>query len=170
MSENAGQSTQLAFTEFATQNNTDIMSIYNASDATDPATLIGEYSGVNSPGTIAATLTNTSGCLTIVFTSNGAITSTGWLAFISCIDPPAECQTIVAQLASASPTFNDEGVILVCIGEEISLSGSGQFSEAGGGVGAAYQWEIGDGTTVSGQTVTFSFDEPGVYILSLIHI
>ena len=165
--ENAGQSTQLAFTEFATQNNTDIMSIYNASDATDPATLIAEYSGVNSPGTIAATLTNTSGCLTIVFTSNGAITSTGWLAFISCIDPPAECQTIVAQLASASPTFNDEGVILVCIGEEITLNGSGQFSEAGGGVGAAYQWEIGDGTTVSGQTVTFSFDEPGVYIANL---
>jgi subtilisin-like proprotein convertase family protein len=165
--ENTGQSTQLAFTEFATQNNTDIMSIYNASDATDPATLIGEYSGVNSPGTIAATLTNTSGCLTIVFTSNGAITSTGWLAFISCIDPPAECQTIVAQLDSASPTFNDEGVILVCIGEEISLSGSGQFSEAGGGVGAAYQWDIGDGTTVSGQTVTFSFDEPGVYIANL---
>ena len=165
--ENAGQSTQLAFTEFATQNNTDIMSIYNASDASDPTTLIGEYSGTNSPGTVAATLTNASGCLTIVFTSNGAISGAGWLAFISCIDPPAQCQTILSQLDTASPAFNAEGIILVCPGEEITLTGSGQFSEPGGGIGAAYQWDIGDGTTMGGQTVTFSFDVPGVYIANL---
>ena len=165
--ENPGQSTQLAFTEFATQNNADVMSIYNASDASDPTTLIGEYSGTNSPGTVAATLTNASGCLTIVFTSNGAISGAGWLAFISCIDPPAACQTILSQLDTASPAFNAEGIILVCPGEEITLTGSGQFSEPGGGIGAAYQWDIGDGTTISGQTVTFSFDVPGVYIANL---
>jgi gliding motility-associated-like protein len=165
--EGPGQSTQLVFSEFQTQNNTDVMSIYNASDASDPATLIGEFSGTNSPGTVAATLTNTSGCLTIVFTSNEFNTDLGWEAFISCINPPAECQTIVAQLDSASPAPNDEGIILVCQGESITLNGSGQFSEAGGGTGAAYQWDIGDGTTISGQSATFSFDAPGVYIANL---
>ena len=68
--ENEGQSTQLNFTEFATQNNADIMSIYNASDATDPATLIAEYSGTNGPTEpVIASLTNPTGCLTVVFTS-----------------------------------------------------------------------------------------------------
>ena len=166
--ENEGQSTQLNFTEFATQNNADIMSIYNASDASDPATLVGEYSGTNGPtDPVIASLTNPTGCLTIVFTSTGAITDFGWLAFISCVDPPAECQTIISQLDTASPVVDAEGVILVCPGEEITLTGSGQFSEPGGGVGAAYIWDIGDGTSISGQTVTFSFDEPGVYIANL---
>ena len=166
--ETDGQSTQLNFTEFATQNNADIMSIYNASDATDPATLIGEYSGTNGPTEpVIASLTNPTGCLTIVFTSTGAITDAGWLAFISCVDPPAECQDIIAQLDTTSPGVDSEDVILVCPGEEITLSGSGQFSEPGGGVGAAYIWDIGDGTSISGQTVTFSFDEPGVYIANL---
>ena len=165
--ESPGQSTQLVFSEFQTQNNTDVMSIYNASDASDPATLIGEFSGTNSPGTVAATLTNTSGCLTIVFTSNGFNTDIGWEAFISCINPPAACQTIVAQLDSASPAPDEQGIILVCQGEPVTLNGSGQFSEAGGGTGAAYQWDIGDGTTISGQSSTFSFDAPGVYIANL---
>ena len=166
--ETDGQSTQLNFTEFATQNNADIMSIYNASDATDPATLVGEYSGTNGPTEpVIASLTNPTGCLTVVFTSTGAITDAGWLAFISCVDPPAECQDIIAQLDSTSPGVDSEDVILVCPGEEITLSGSGQFSEPGGGVGAAYIWDIGDGTSISGQTVTFSFDEPGVYIANL---
>ena len=164
---NAGQIIQLDFTEFSTQNNADIMSIYNASDATDPATLIGEYSGSNSPGTVAATTTNASGCLTIVFTSNASISDSGWQANISCQTPPSECQTISAVLDSAFPEPDEDGYIQVCVGEEITLSGSGQFSEPGGGLGAAYQWETGDGSTMSGQTATFSLHEPGVYVANL---
>ena len=77
----------MQFTEFSTQNNTDVLTVYNAQDASDPTTIIGEFSGDNSPETIAATLTNTSGCLTLVFTSNGFQTDTGWLAFISVLIP-----------------------------------------------------------------------------------
>ena len=47
--------------------------------------------------------------------------------------------------------------------EPVTLSGSGQFSQAGGGTDFDYQWDIGDGTTISGQSATFSFDAP-VYI------
>ena len=166
--ENPGQSTQLIFSEFQTQNNADILSIYNAQNASDPTTLIGQYSGTTSPGTISATLTNISGCLTVVFTSNGLSTFSGWKAFISCIDPPAACQTIISELESSSPALDSEGIILVCPDEPITLNGIGQFSEPGGGIGAAYQWDIGDGSTlISGQSVTFSFDEPGVYIANL---
>ena len=41
-----GQSTQLQFTEFSTQNNTDVLTVYNAQDASDPTTIIGEFSGI----------------------------------------------------------------------------------------------------------------------------
>ncbi|MDA8572842.1 proprotein convertase P-domain-containing protein, partial [Flavobacteriaceae bacterium] len=165
-----GQVIQLDFTSFETQTNADILSIYNASDATDPATLIGDFSGFNtddSPGTIIATGTNPTGCLTIVFTSSPGASFSGWQANISCQDPPAECQTILSQLDTASPQPNEEGFILVCPGEEITLTGSGTFSEPGGGDGATYQWETGDGTVIDGQTATFSFDEPGVYVANL---
>ena len=161
------QSVQLSFTQFETQNNIDILTIYNADDATDPATILGEWSGTDSPGTVVPTLTNTSGCLTVVFTSNGSIIFPGWRANIQCIDPPAECQTIVSQLESSLPVPNAEDIIQVCVGEEITLTGSGQFSEPGGGVGAAYQWDLGDGRSISGQTATFSYDQPGFYIANL---
>ena len=41
-------------------------------------------------------------------------------------------------------------------GEEITLTGSAIFSEPGGGDGATYQWETGDGTVIDGQTATLS--------------
>ncbi|MGB0186030.1 MAG: T9SS type B sorting domain-containing protein, partial [Flavobacteriaceae bacterium] len=168
--ENPGQIIQLDFTSFSTQAGVDILSIYNADNADDPTTLLGEYSGTDSadsPGTVAATTTNTSGCLTFVFTSNAFGVSDGWQANISCQDPPTECQTILAQLDSAFPEPNADGYILVCPGEEITLTGSGTFSEPGGGDGATYQWETGDGTVIDGQTATFSYDTPGVYVANL---
>ena len=106
--------------------------IYNADNALDPTTILGEWSGTDSPGTVVPTLTNTSGCLTVVFTSNSSVNFPGWRANIQCVDPPAECQTIVSQLDSALPLPNAEDVIQVCVGEDITLTGSGQFSEPGG--------------------------------------
>ena len=161
------QSVQLSFTQFETQNNVDILTIYNADNALDPTTILGEWSGTDSPGTVVPTLTNTSGCLTVVFTSNSSVNFPGWRANIQCVDPPAECQTIVSQLDSALPLPNAEDVIQVCVGEDITLTGSGQFSEPGGGLGAAYQWDLGDGRSISGQTATFSYDQPGFYIANL---
>ena len=45
--------------------------------------------------------------MTIVFTSNGSVNFPGWRANIQCIDPPAECQTIVSQLDSKSDWILD---------------------------------------------------------------
>ena len=78
---------QLDFTFFDTQANADILTIYDGPD-TDGA-LIGSYSGTNSPGVVQST--NTSGCLTISFQSNNAITREGFEAIISCATP---CQEI----------------------------------------------------------------------------
>ena len=163
--ENAGQLVQLEFTAFATQAGVDIMTIYNAADALDPTTSLGEFSGdtaANIPSYVAATTDNASGCITIVFTSNPGFNLAGWVATISCYEP---CQTIVSVLDSASPTPNSSQYIQVCPNEEITLSGSGQFSMSGDG--ASYQWDLGDGRTQDGQTAVFSYDTPGVYLVNL---
>ena len=163
--ENAGQLVQLQFSAFATQAGADVMTIYNADNATDPATSFGDFSGTasaNSPGFVSATQDNPSGCITIVFTSSGGVNDTGWVADISCFEP---CQTIVSVLDSASPSSNEDGYIRVCQFEDVTLTGSGQFSSSGDG--ATYEWDLGDGTTQAGQTAVFSYDTPGVYLVNL---
>ena len=163
--ETAGQLVQLDFTAFATQPGADVMAIYNAEDALDATTLFGNFSGTtaaNSPGFVSATQDNVSGCITIVFTSSGGFNDTGWVADISCFEP---CQTIVSVLDSSSLESNEDGYIQVCPNEEITLTGSGQFSTSGDG--ATYEWNLGDGTTQTGQTAVFSYDTPGVYIVNL---
>jgi gliding motility-associated-like protein len=158
--EEAGQLVQLDFTVFNTQLNVDTMTIYDGDDTT--ANAFGTFNGTTNPGFVTATPNNTSGCLTIEFTTNDSATTTGWEATISCFEP---CQTIVSQLDSASPAPNGDGYIRVCPDEEITLTGSGQFSVDG--TGATYQWDLGDGNTVDGQTATFSYSTPGVYIVNL---
>ncbi|MDA9126566.1 T9SS type B sorting domain-containing protein [Flavobacteriaceae bacterium] len=163
--ENAGQFVKLNFSAFATQAGADVMTIYNADNALDPTTSFGQFSGetaANSPGFVSATQANITGCLTIVFTSSGGVNKAGWVADISCFEP---CQTIISVLDSASPASNPDGYIQVCPNEDITLTGSGQFSSSG--AGATYEWDLGDGTTQVGQTAVFSYDTPGVYIVNL---
>ncbi|MDQ3193108.1 MAG: CUB domain-containing protein [Bacteroidota bacterium] len=57
--------------------------IYDGPNTSSP--IIGTYTGTTSPGTI----TSTSGCLTIRFTSDGSVTAAGWQAVISCLACPA---------------------------------------------------------------------------------
>ncbi|NRD24864.1 PKD domain-containing protein, partial [Winogradskyella litoriviva] len=159
--ENAEQKVQIDFTDFNTQLNNDVMTIYNG-DTVDAATAFGTFTGVDSPGLITATPENTSGCITIQFVSNESGNTTGWVANISCLTP---CQTITSQIDTFSPTPNGDGYIRVCPNEEITLTGSGNFSLDG--TGASYEWDLGDGNTISGQTATFSYDTPGVYIVNL---
>ncbi|APY09083.1 hypothetical protein BWZ20_12560 [Winogradskyella sp. J14-2] len=158
--ENPGQRVILDFTEFNTQLNADVMVIYNG-DST-AADAFGTFSGVTSPGLVAATEENTGGCLTIQFTSNGSANGSGWAANISCLTP---CQSINSQIDSSIPTPNADGYIRVCPNEEITLNGSGIFEVDG--TGATYEWDLGDGNTVSGQTAVFSYPDPGVYIVNL---
>ena len=115
--ENAGQLVQLSFTEFSTQLGADVMTIYNGDSTASPA--FGTFDGANNPGFVTATEDNGSGCLTIEFVSDGAGTTTGWAADITCFTP---CQTITSQLDTAVPAPNGDGYIRVCPGEDITLT------------------------------------------------
>uniref|UniRef100_UPI0026339E10 PKD domain-containing protein n=1 Tax=uncultured Psychroserpens sp. TaxID=255436 RepID=UPI0026339E10 len=158
--ENPGQLVQIDFTAFNTQLNVDVITIYNGDSTAAP--VYGTYSGAALPPSSVATDTNGSGCLTIEFTSDAAGTTTGWAADISCITP---CQIITSQIDSSTPVPNGDGYIRVCPNEQITLNGSGNFQFDG--TGATYEWDLGDGNTVAGQTATFSYATPGVYIVNL---
>ena len=157
--QNAGQVIQLNFTSFETEFNIDILTIFNGQTTTAP--VLGSYSGTISPGIVQSS--SASGCLTLQFVSDASSnTNIGWAAQISCYEP---CQTILSQIDTAVPTPNSNGYIRVCPNEQINLSGSGQFST--NGTGATYEWDLGDGTTQSGHTATFSYATPGVYFVNL---
>ncbi len=158
-----GNMVQLNFTQFSTQLGVDTMTIFNGPD-TMATQLGGNYDGANSPGFVTATpAINPSGCLTIVFTSDGAGTTTGWSADIACSEP---CQTIVAEIDSTIPAISADESIKVCQGEEISFTGTATFSSDP--TGATYAWDFGDNTTADGQTVTHSYDTAGVYLVNLV--
>ena len=164
--ENAGQLVQLEFTAFATQAGADIMTIYNAADTLDPATSLGDFSGdaaADSPQTVIATVDNTSGCLTIVFTSNAGVNLDGWAANISCFEP---CQEITAVLESSDPSPNAEGEIVICVGGTVDFEGSGVFSIDP--TGATYSWSFGNDTNADGTNVTATYDTPGIYVVDLV--
>lgn len=162
----AGQLVRLNFSDFATQAGADVMTIYDAANALDPMTSFGDFSGedaTNNPGFVSATQDNTSGCLTIVFTSSGGVNKAGWLADISCFEP---CQTIVSVLDSANPQPNADGEIIICVGGDVEFVGSGVFSSDS--TGATYTWNFGNDSTASGTNVTATYNTPGIYVVDLV--
>ncbi|WP_179339849.1 PKD domain-containing protein [Winogradskyella ludwigii] len=158
--EEIGQRARLDFQQFDTQLNADILTVYDGNDVSAPS--LGVYSGVYSPGSVIATFDNPTGCLTVQFISNDLVNAIGWAAEISSTTP---CQDITAQLDSTFPVANPEGVIEVCVGDNINISGSGIFETNGSG--ANYTWDLGDGNIAYGQTVNVSYDMPGVYLVNL---
>src|SRR5690606_3753794 len=126
--------------------------------------LIGTYSGGSSfgPGTVSASPTNTSGCLTLQFVSDAAGNGLGFEAEILCAEP---CQTITASIDSTIPVANGSGVISILPGGSVDFNGSATFSNDG--TGATYSWNFGDGSAVSpGQSVSHIYNYPGTYTVT----
>lgn len=76
----AGNCIRLVFTSFDIETNFDEMVIYDGPNTASP--IIGTFTGNTSPGLITAN----SGCLTVVFTSDGLFNYGGWAATISCVN------------------------------------------------------------------------------------
>ena len=120
---NADEFIILDFTVFNTQLNADILTIYDGDDTTAPP--LGTFSGGVSPGLVQASDANTSGCLTIEFTSNASSNGEGWVANIACARP---CQTITASIDTTTPEPNPSGVVVILPGTEVTFNGSANFS------------------------------------------
>ena len=94
-----GEKPYLNFTSFSTENNFDVLYIYDGADAS--ARLIGSYTGGNSPKIIQAT----GAYLTVVFTSDNSITSTGWNALVGRGAPPLPPSTMSAPNCGSADPF-----------------------------------------------------------------
>ncbi|MCT4630435.1 choice-of-anchor L domain-containing protein, partial [Winogradskyella sp.] len=157
--QNADEFIILNFTEFSTQLNADIITIYDGDDTTAP--LVGAFSGIASPGNIVASAANTSGCLTITFTSNGSGNTTGWEADIICA---VSCQTITPSVATV-PIETSPNVLEILPGETVDFTGSATFSVDG--ANATYSWNFGDGNTATGAMASNTFNATGTYAVTL---
>ncbi|MCO5273344.1 MAG: gliding motility-associated C-terminal domain-containing protein [Flavobacteriales bacterium] len=123
------------------------------------ADFLGEYTGTQLQGLISsATIYNTSGCLTLQFTSNGGGVG-NFAAGITCYTP---CERPTAVAIMSEPTTP----AMVCVGEEITFDGTGSYPAAGFNI-VEYNWSFADGTTVNSPTATHSFSTPGQYMVQL---
>ncbi len=136
----------------------DQITIHDGPTTADP--VIGTWTGSNSPGIVSATFTNTSGCLTVVFTSNN--TGTGVFAGAITCFAPCEPPSAVASITGLSIPA------LVCQGEVLTFDGSASTAAVGFNV-VDYLWDFADGSldSTSGSTVQHSFSIPGEYVVQL---
>ena len=127
---------------------------------------------VNGAFKVSASAPNTSGCLTLRFTSDGAGTGPGWESVISCA--PA-CQRIIAELASTTPAIEpaDNGWIDICPGDNVNFVAQGNYPQNGfayfqNDATSSFTWDFGDGTIGFGSNVTHTYQRPGGYTVQLV--
>lgn len=136
----------------------DELSIYDGVDTDAP--LIGTYVDFELQGQdIFNSVGNTTGCLTVVFTSD-AEGMGNFVAEMSCGYP---CERPFAIVETS-----EEDPIRVCPGEEISFD-SAPSTVADGFELTSWEWDYGDGNTndTDGPQTTHSYEFPGAYKVQL---
>ena len=122
---------------------------------------------------IQATVENTSGCITVVFQpNNDGVAGSGWEAILSC---GAACQNIFVELTGSDPPIVpvDTGYIDLCPGQEFSISAVGIYPQSGiiypqNDALTTFDWTMDNGDVVQGPSITYSYDEPGGYVVQLV--
>lgn len=153
-----GSKVTVNFTTFITENNFELLTIYDGNSIAAPT--LGSYTGTSGPGMVSATAGNATGCLTFVFHSDFSITYTGWVGIIACTTP---CQTINSGIASTTPAAVG-GIIRRCQGQSTSFSATA----GSGGTGPyTYSWNMGNGTSLTGQNISYSYPAAGSFQVNL---
>jgi gliding motility-associated-like protein len=136
----------------------DAMTIHDGNSTAAP--MLGTWTGTALQGSvITASLTNTTGCLTVVFNSNE--TGTGvFAASITCFEPCAR--------PTALATHGLSGPLRICPGENVTFNSSASFAEPGFAI-ASRRWEFGDGSFQNNAPVNAShtYAQEGAYIAQL---
>lgn len=125
----AGQYIRVAFTSWGMEANFDYLSVFDG-NSTAATMIVGSSFTASSPGTITATTSNSTGCLTFKFYSDGATVSSGWAANVTCVATGAT--------PPASFTHQDcYGAYVVCSDANFNYasSGPGVFNDANLGLG-----------------------------------
>lgn len=138
---------------------TDFIYVYDGPSAASP--LLGSHNSVTDPTgfTHQASWNNPSGCLTIVFVSNGSVEGTGWLAAVQCgnqyqpFEPHIEAYVNGTGPNALNPL--DTGYVDICFGDSIlfiakpifpySLETTGYGYSQDVNSNVAFEWEVTDG-------------------------
>lgn len=160
----AGSQISLDFTTFALEDSYDFLTVYNGVGTGNPT--LGTYTGVNGPGFVQSS--SPSGCITLVFTSDGSFNDVGFLANISCSQP---CQDVISN-ATPNPGFSSATFVDICQGDNIQFTGNGGYPQNGTSYAqsdatSTFDWSFGDGGTGTGQVVNHVYNTPGIYQVDL---
>lgn len=117
---------------------------------------------------VSASDDNTSGCLTVRFTSGFLppfFNKNGWRANILCID---KCPVIESQLISSDPPVDADGFINVCPNQEVHFFGGAQFpADFDRADAAEFSWYFGDGQKADVVDAVYAYEESGGYKVQL---
>ncbi|MFB6258575.1 MAG: PKD domain-containing protein [Flavobacteriales bacterium] len=161
---------EVEFPMFDVEGGFDELCIYDG--PTTGATQLGCFSNNNSllGQTISATNSNSSGCLTFEFTSDGSVTLDGWEANVSCAYP---CQVVDPVIDSVDPGVNSSsGYVEICPGDQVTFWGDANYPNNDSlyhqaNSTSTFVWNWGDGTSDTGQVVSRPYNSAGIYEVSL---
>jgi len=106
----AGQVISLNFTVLDVEFNYDFISFYDGNSVAAP--LIGTITGNSVLPVISGSTTNTTGCITVKFTSDSSVSKAGWAATISCVVPQPNADVLMQNnitISTCSANFVDAG-------------------------------------------------------------
>lgn len=149
----------------------DALCFYDGPDAASPLLSCSAEYTAGEPFVVQATAANPTGCLTVVFQSDGSGVASGWAAAISCV---ASCQTVLANLLATAPAPvpADTGWIDICPGERVFFNGAGLYPQNNlfypqSDLTTTFEWNFGDGGIAYGPNTSHRFDTPGGYIVQI---
>jgi len=165
----SGAYINLNFSQWAV-NFGDALQIFDGPSVTSP--LFGIFTNTLSPiGIIVgASVVNTTGCITVKWTSTSA--GQGWAAAVSCGMP---CQPFTTNLFTSIPPFTiDSGIyyIDICPHDTVIFTAKNNYTSNNlfyhqSDSTSTFHWNLGNGTSGNGQTITTVYDSIQGYIIHL---
>lgn len=159
---NPGELLRFNFTSFSTENNFDVLEVFQGPLATGQPAAI--YQGNLTPFIFMSN--QPGGCVTFRFSSDGSVNRPGWSADISCVVP---CTAPTAALV-------DNSTLDICSSESVAPGDLTVQFDASNSVSndsysiVKYEWNWGDGTSTTTTTPIASHtfpDDPGIYTVIL---
>ncbi len=138
-------SVKLTFTDFHFESGYDFLKIYDGPNIQSP--LIGSYDGDQLPN--GGIITSTTGALTLVESTDQAVTKAGFVANWECIMP-------------TTPPIASFDVI-----DTFSCSGSVSFADKTTNGPTSWMWYFGDGDSSATQNPTHVYNNNGYYTVTL---
>ncbi|MBI2280905.1 MAG: gliding motility-associated C-terminal domain-containing protein [Bacteroidetes bacterium] len=174
-SDGSGQSNiiNLGFDQLFKIDPSDTLFVFDGNSITSP--LIGAYNNNNAPTGVSSTTTNTSGCLTFHFVSDGANVDSGWVASSNCVKI---CQPIIPVITTTPAMVSyslDSNYTNICPGDSVFFSGSANYPDNGvnsinysqSDATSTFEWNFGEGTEITAQTGGVVYDNEGGYVILL---